>query len=427
VDADAHPCRAVSVDARFIRDRTDRKPEHDPASQKEISWKSRNVFGVRSEAGRQGSLRRVRADWEIVMLYAIGDDGADIESQFELFSTFENIVHMTFDELMITDEVLDENAGIILFFPYRLWNTFVETNNGLYGGRGFKANILELKNHLHEKLELVFPGALYVNEPDVFALERDKLETKNLLRRNNISVVPDVPKDISTIENELTKGNCIYVKVRYGSMGKGITRLEKGKWLTNFRYANGAIDNHPSDFEWKTIDVTDNNSFLEKLLEEDVMVERAVETPRELGSKFDIRGVYVYGRLAELYGRASNNPLITNLSQGGGCLESSDLIGMLGEDKLAEAVHYMYDANMVFGTNLLGVDLTFDKDLKPFVMEVNSFPGLGHGITEEKTRDALLRDVHSKMMNEHAMKKQIIVTGQGSVSPVRADPSEVGP
>jgi hypothetical protein len=359
------------------------------------------------------------------MLYAIGDDGADIENQFDLFSTFPNIVHVTFDELMDTKQVIDEDAGIILFFPYKLWSTFVERKEGLYGGRSFKANICTLKDHLHKKLKQVFPSALYVNMPDVFALERDKLETKSFLCRHGISVIPDVPKDVSTISKQLAKGNCVYVKVRYGSMGKGITRLEKDKWLTNFRYEKGDIGNHPNDFEWTTIDVTDDFSFLEKLLKEDVLVELGIETPRELGIKFDIRGVFVYGRLAELYGRASDNPLITNLSQGGDCLEETDLIEMIGTDKLAEATHYMHDANRVFGTNLLGVDLAFGRRLNPFVMEVNSFPGLGHGTDEESIRDALLRDVHSNLTNEHTRRRAATygragfsTTRKGRASPI---------
>jgi glutathione synthase/RimK-type ligase-like ATP-grasp enzyme len=338
------------------------------------------------------------------MLYAIGDSKADIERQYDLFSTFNSIVHLSFDELMSTEETIDRNAGIILFFPYKLWDRFVETSDELYGVRGFKANISKLKTHLNERLEQVFPEALYVNKPCVFALERDKAETKDLLRRHSVSVVPDVPKDILAIKDELKNGNCVYVKVRYGSMGKGITRLEEGKWLTNFRYEDGEIKNHPSDFEWRTVDVTENYSFLEKLLTEDVLVEQGVEPPRDLGSKFDIRGVFVYAKLAELYGRASNDPLITNLSQGGGCLESSDLIDLIGISKLTEAVQQMHDANRVIGTNLLGVDLTFDRDLNPYVMEVNSFPGLGHGIDEEEIRDALLRDVHSNLVNEYSRK-----------------------
>lgn len=381
----------------------------DPANRSAAALPERSFLGNSNDdlhgETRPGSARCHGRDGNVVMLYAIGDDGVDIERQFDLFSTFKNIVHFTFDKLVSNERTIDKDAGIILFFPYRLWNAFVETNNGLYGGKGFKSNICKLKDHLHKKLELAFPGAFYVNEPGVFAIERDKIETKNLLCRHSISVVPDVPKDISIIMNELTKGGCVYVKARFGSMGKGITRLEEGKWLTNFRYEAGEIKNHPNDFEWKTIDVTDNYSFLKKLLLEDVLVEKGVETPRELGSKFDIRGVFVYGRLAELYGRASENPLITNLSQGGGCLEFNDLIEMIGIDKLTEAARYMYDANRVFGTNLLGVDITFDNNLNPYVMEVNSFPGLGHGIDEEDIRDALLRNVHSNLINEYTRKR----------------------
>ena len=345
------------------------------------------------------------------MLYAIGDEGADIESQFELFSTFQNIVHVTFDELMSTEKIIDGDAGIILFFPYKLWNAFVETGHGLYGGKSFRKNICKLKDHLCKKLTQVFPEALYVNELYVFALERDKLVTKSLLSRHGISVIPNLPRDIVTIKKELARGHCVYVKARYGSMGKGITRLEQGRWLTNFRYDNGKIENHPSDFEWRSIEVTGDGSFLEKLLVEDVVVERGVETPRELGSKFDIRGVFVYGRLAELYGRASDNPLITNLSQGGGCLEPGELVERLGADRLTEATKHMYEANRVFKTNFLGVDLAFDKNLTPYVMEVNSFPGLGHGVDEEDIRDALLRDVYSNLKGAHT-RKEIMKIGR---------------
>ena len=341
------------------------------------------------------------------MLYAIGDDGADVEQQFDLFSTFKDIVHVTFDELMGTDRVIDEDASIILFFPYKLWNAFVETGDGLYGGRSFNANIRKLRSHIQQNLERVFPEALYVNDLSAFALERDKGETKDFLCRQGVSVIPNLPNDVATIKCELAKGNCVYVKVRCGSMGKGITRLEEGKWLTNFRYEKGSIGNHLCDFDWKTIEVTDDYGFLEKLLMEDVLVERGVETLKNLGSKFDIRGVFIYGRLAELYGRTSTNKLITNLSQGGVCLEPRDLIEMIGVEKLSEATRNMNETNRAFGANFLGVDLTFDENLIPFVIEVNSFPGLGHGPDEEYIREALLRDVHSNLSIAHMRKTAI--------------------
>lgn len=338
------------------------------------------------------------------MLYAIGDNKADTERQFESFSAYGDIIHLTFEELMSIEKIMDRNAGIILFFPYNLWNSRVETGNELYGVRGFKENIGRLKKLLCEKLEQVFPGAFYVNKPYVFALERDKIETKNFLELQHVVVTPSLHKDISTIMDELRRGNCVYIKVRYGSMGKGITRLEEGRWLTNFRYENDEIKNHLCDNEWRTIDVTDNHQFLEKLLREDVMVEKGIETLGELGCKFDIRGIFIYGRLAELYGRVSKNSMITNLSQGGDSLSINDLTDILGYDKLTRAVQEMYNANRALGTNLLGVDVTFDEKRNPYIIEVNSFPGLGHGIYEEDIRDALLRQVHSKLIYEYATK-----------------------
>ena len=335
------------------------------------------------------------------MFYAIGDNYVDTEQQFELFSTFENVVQLTYENLMNTEKTIARNADIVLFFPYNLWNIHVETGNDIYGVGNYGKKIDGLKLCLCEKLEQVFPEAIYVNKPHVFALERDKIGTKNLLALQCINVATAVAKDIPTIRNALEAGNCIYVKVRYGSMGKGITRLEEGKWLTNFRFVNGEIKNHHYDDQWKTIDVTDNYSFLEKLLKEDVLVEEGVETPKEWGYKFDIRGIFIYGRLAELYGRASKNGMITNLSQGGESVEFNALVDMIGYEQLASAVREMHNANRVFGTNLLGVDVTFDENLSPYIIEVNSFPGLGHGIDEEHIREGLLRDVYSEMRNGH--------------------------
>ena len=82
------------------------------------------------------------------MIYAIGDRGADVERQFDYFSTFDNIVRFTFAELMSTNEVVDQNASIILFFPYTLWERLVETSDELYGVRGFKESIHGLKQLL---------------------------------------------------------------------------------------------------------------------------------------------------------------------------------------------------------------------------------------------------------------------------------------
>jgi glutathione synthase/RimK-type ligase-like ATP-grasp enzyme len=342
------------------------------------------------------------------VVYAIGDVCADTEQQFDLFSTFENVVQLTYEDLMSAEKIIARNADIVMFFPYNLWDILVETGNDIYGVGDYGKKIDRLKIFLCEKLEQVFPEANYVNKPHVFALERDKIDTKTLLDLKYINVAAAVAKDMPTIRNALEAGNCIYVKVRYGSMGKGITRLEEGKWLTNFRFENGEIKNHQYDDQWKTIDVTDNYSFLGKLLQEDVLVEEGVETPKELGHKFDIRGIFIYGKLAELYGRASENPMITNLSQGGDSIEFNALIDMLGHDKLANAVREMHNANRVFGTNLLGVDVTFDENLKPYIIEVNSFPGLGHGMDEEHIREGLLRDVYTEMINGHKGKNRIL-------------------
>lgn len=325
------------------------------------------------------------------MLYSIGDRDVDSEKQFENFSGYERVISMTYKDLFKSRKTIDNRAALMLFFPYNPWNEIVENKQGIYGVGTFGRNIQKLKSKLCHKLEEVFPNAIYVNKPQLFALERDKKLMKEVLRKNGIPVAPSIPKDISVIDEELNKGTIIYIKARYGSMGKGITRLSKDKWFTNYKYDGINIQNHEQDDGWQSIDITNNYSFLEKLLKEDVIVEKGLEAQN---LKFDIRGIFVYGKLREIYGRTTRNSHITNLSQGGTELEYEYLERILGRAKLAEGINEMQKTCNLIGASLIGVDLIYDNELNPYILEVNSFPGLGHGNKEKEIRNKILREVH---------------------------------
>ncbi|MCD4784802.1 MAG: hypothetical protein K8T10_13375 [Candidatus Eremiobacteraeota bacterium] len=277
----------------------------------------------------------------------------------------------------------------------------MENKQDIYGVGTFGRNIRKLKTKMCNKLEEVFPNATYVNHPNLFALERDKKLMKEVLKRNGISVAPSIPKDISVIDEELNKGTIIFVKARYGSMGKGITRLSKDKWFTNYKYDGINIQNHEQDGGWESIDITNNYSFLEKLLKEDIIVEKGLEAP---DFKFDIRGVFVYGKLREIYGRTTKNSHITNLSQGGTELEYEFLEKVLGKTKLAQGINEMQKTCNLICANLIGVDLIYDNELNPYILEVNSFPGLGHGKKEKEIQSKILREVHFSIENDILMK-----------------------
>jgi len=345
------------------------------------------------------------------MLYSIGNCDTDPEKKFEKFSGYERVISMTYKDLFQNKKTIDNSAALILFFPYNFWDEIVENKQKLYGVETFGRNIQKLKTKLCHKLEEIFPNATYVNRPRLFALERDKKLLKEVLRKNDIPVVPSIPKDISVIDEELKKGTIIYIKARYGSMGKGITRLSKDKWLTNYKYNGTNIQNHEQDEGWETIEVTNTYSFLEKLLKEDVIVEKGLEMKN---FKFDVRGTFVYGKLREIYGRSAKNPLITNLSQGGASFEYEDLEKILGRTNLAQGINIMQKTCNIIGANFIGVDLIFDNNLNPYILEVNSFPGLGHGIKSKEN------DIQSKILRElyNSLKGDILTNRLKSIKPL---------
>jgi glutathione synthase/RimK-type ligase-like ATP-grasp enzyme len=55
-------------------------------------------------------------------------------------------------------------------------------------------------------------------------------------------------KGVKDVLRLLDDGYKLFIKVRFGSMGKGITYLEKGRWMTNFRFRKGKIVSKKSDY-----------------------------------------------------------------------------------------------------------------------------------------------------------------------------------
>lgn len=271
------------------------------------------------------------------------------------------------------------------FFPFEYWDKNIETKgySGIYGNEEF---YLKFKHfwevQIDKQLRIFYKGKklIYINNPIHIYADRDKKLTSETLKRAGIPVPKLVyecrPEEILKMVNEDNKK--LYIKVRYGSMGKGITYLEKGNWKTNFGFRRGKIVGEIKDHGWTFENVTDNFKFLEELLKnkKDIIIEEAVDPYVIDGLKFDLR-LYVFGdKVLYVYPRANKaSAVTTNISQGGKGMDQDFLKGIprpLMRKIKKMAVETLKAMNLTFS----GIDIIIDKNLKDaYVIELNAFPG----------------------------------------------------
>jgi len=272
---------------------------------------------------------------------------------------------------------------IIIFpcFPFEYWDKYIEPKNylGVYGNKSFYIKFIKFWDMVEQVIEKTYKNKkiTYINHPQNLAKDRDKKFTSNLVSRSGVLV----PKSFSCkTQNEilslLDEGYKLFIKVRYGSMGKGITYLEKGRWLTNFRFRNRKILSKKSDYGWRFIDFTNKTYFLRQLLKQDIIVEEAVNPLLIKGRKFDLR-MYVYKKkVLYIYGRSNDAEAVTtNISQGAKG-EKASFVNLLPKQQLELAKKATIKAVKALGLNFGGVDMMLCADKKNVMfIEVNTFPG----------------------------------------------------
>jgi len=272
--------------------------------------------------------------------------------------------------------LIDSDTLIVyLFFPFTYWDKYIEKEGykGVYGNVEFYNKFRGFWSEIHRILKKVYRGKKirFINHPLKIAIDRDKELTNRI--NTPIPYYTREYKDILKLVNQENKK--LFLKVRYGSMGKGITYLEKGNWKTNFRFKDGKIINPRSDYGWTFIDITDNVEFLKELLTKDIVIEEAIDIYKLDDIIFDLRLYMFYDEVLYIFPRTNKKNAITaNISQGGHG-RSTQFLKRFPKKVIDRAVKAGIRTMKVMDVNFAGVDVMISKDLRIYVIELNTFPG----------------------------------------------------
>ncbi|MBA3044474.1 hypothetical protein FP804_04995 [archaeon] len=271
---------------------------------------------------------------------------------------------------------------VYLFFPFKYWDKNIEYKgyDSVYGNVKFYEKFMVFWSEIYEQINVFYKNkkVYFINHPLRISVDRDKELTKTILSRAGIEVKPSLftrnYKDILRMVNK--ENRKLFIKVRYGSMGKGMTYMEKGKWKTNFRFENNRIMSSVSDYGWSFVNITDNLDFLKRLLTKDIVIEEAIEPYIIDNLKFDLRFYVCFNDVLYIYPRTNNSgEITTNISQGGKG-RNTRFLRKIPDNMVKKASKVAVSAAKAMGLDFSGVDIMISKDLKHvYVIEINAFPG----------------------------------------------------
>jgi len=315
------------------------------------------------------------------------------------------IITINYKDVLASNLPILENKKIriLLFFPFQHWDKYIEVYDKdarVYGdkifGKEFKqffANIEKILINFYRDKQVEF-----VNPPQASVLDRDKEECKVFLRKHNIPTPRSYKmRSLKDIRKVLDRGESIYIKPRFGSMGKGISYLSNGLLMTNFLFLKGKVISHSYDYNWRFHEITkkaDQNKFLKIMISKGFIFEEAIDPPIHKGRRSDFRVYCIYGKIPYFYLRSTPAvSLVTNWSQGGTIEQKKKFMKYIPASKLKQVKSLARKVTKNLKMNYAGVDVIFSKDYKKiYVLEAHSFPGYEKGFD-------LMHDLANKLLS----------------------------
>jgi hypothetical protein len=206
---------------------------------------------------------------------------------------------------------------------------------------------------------------------------RDKLLVKEIISNSDVPTPGLLEyRTVEQIYQCLNNSESLFIKPRFGSMGKGMTFLSKACWQTNFTFRNNRILSRKSDYGWRFKDITGNEAFLKQLLKHDVYIEQAVDSLIIDNNKVDLRIYVFFNKVIYIYPRTNDcDKITTNISQGGKG-HSLRYLKKIPRHLISSAKNAALNTAQALGLNFACIDVIFDKNLKDvYVIDVNVFPG----------------------------------------------------
>jgi len=287
-------------------------------------------------------------------------------------------------------EIESDQLLILLFFPFQYWDKYIEVYDKdarVYGDKSFGREFEQFFSRLENIIKKNYRDKKisFVNPPTASVLDRDKKECKDFLRKHNIPTPRSyVVKSLKDVTKITERGVSLYIKPRFGSMGKGISYLSNGLLITNFLYKKGKVISHPYDYNWRFHEITkktDRNKFLRTMIARDFIFEEAIDPPIHKGRRSDFRVYCMYGKIPYYYLRTTPAvSLVTNWSQGGTIEQKRKFTKYISEARLKRVKSLARKVAKDLKLNYAGVDVIFSNDYKElYVLEAHSFPGYEKG------------------------------------------------
>ena len=271
-----------------------------------------------------------------------GDAPFDKEVWNEEYELFTGIAESEDIRLLLSHytEYSDAKVMTSWFFDGEEWNIIENIDpDGIYDKFKYDQETMELKQRMQEEVGIL-------NVPELERICKDKLETGRVFE-----AVPETRKATEeNIRGFLDQDGRAVVKPRYDHGGRGIQIIE-------------GID------QLETVDSEEN------------VVQRFVDASEgipgtDYSGAHDLRAYMVDDQMVMgLIRQPDEGGLISNVAQGG----SQELFSVdeFGEEAV-NTVMDVADEFERFFPALYSVDLMYDEDGEPFIVEVNSKPGLSY-------------------------------------------------